>query len=249
VKVMLEIAVSTPDEAVIAARAGADRLELCSGLEVGGLTPSLGILGRVKELVSIPVWVLIRPRPGGFLYSHDELESIRRDAETILAAGADGLVVGALDAEGMVADTPCRTLAAMAQGCIAFHRAFDFAKHPHEALDRLVCLGFRRILTSGAQKTAFEGTEAIAELIRRAAGQIEIMPGGGIRADHVSELVRKTGCHQVHAAARTPMTETTLERNRELAEAMGAPSLHSSATDADLVAALREELDRLTSLT
>jgi copper homeostasis protein len=250
VTVTLEIAVGTPDEAFTAVRAGADRLELSAGLELGGLTPSLGVFSRVKELVAAPVWVLLRPRPGGFVYTADEIESILRDAEVFLAAGADGLVFGALDRSGTIAEEPCRRLVKTARGRIAFHRAFDFTARPLEALKRLIALGFQRILTSGGATTARAGTATIAELIARAGERIEIMPGGGIRPENVAELIRATRCKQVHAAARTARVETGLSRNAELAHTMGAdPAGRVLATDAAVVADLRIELDRPTSLT
>jgi copper homeostasis protein CutC len=244
VRVTLEIAVGTPDEAVTAVRAGADRLELAAGLEVGGLTASRGVFRRVKELVAVPVWVLLRPRAGGFVYSADEMESILRDAEMFIAAGADGLVVGALDANSAIAAEPCRRLASVARGRITFHRAFDFTAEPYEALEQLIALGFQRILTSGGAPTARVGTAKLTELIARAAGRIEIMPGGGIRPENVVELVRATGCQQVHASARTTRPDACLARTAKLAAAMGADDAGwTSATDAVLVASLRKELN------
>jgi copper homeostasis protein len=245
VRVTLEIAVSTPDEAVGAARAGADRLELCAALEVGGVTPSLGVFARVRELVAVPVWVLLRPRPGGFRYTRDEVAAMLCDAAAFLAAGADGLVFGALDEIGNIADETCRRVADFAQGCVAFHRAFDFTADPRTALDQLTELGFARVLTSGAKPTAAEGTVALAELVSLAAGRIAVMPGGGVRPDNVARLVRATGCAEVHAAARSSATDPTLLRNLNLAVAMGAPAGYSAATDPDLVAGLRTELDQL----
>jgi len=250
VTVMLEIAVGTPDEAVAAAKAGADRLELAAGLEVGGLTPSLGVFTRAKELVSLPVWVLLRPRAGGFVYSANEIESIIRDAEMFLAAGAAGLVVGLLDAEGRIAEEPCRRLATLAEGRIAFHRAFDFTADPHAALEHLIHLGFQRILTSGGKKTAREGSATISDWITRAAGRIEVMPGGGIRPENVLEIVHATGCRQIHASARTVRPDASLSRQPELMAAMGADGAGGvSALDPALVAGLRAALDRPTSLT
>lgn len=248
--VTLEIAVGTPDEAVAAVRAGADRLELSAGLEVGGLTPSLGVFTRIRELVAVPVWVLLRPRPGGFVYTAYEIETILRDAEIFLAAGADGLVFGALDANGHIADEPCRRLMQRGQGRVAFHRAFDFVAKPHEALEQLIALDFQRILTSGGKKTARDGTPVLADLVARAGERIEIMPGGGVRPENVAELVRETRCKQVHAAARTSRVETGLSCNAELASLLGAdPDGRVLATDPAVVAGLRTELDRPTSLT
>jgi len=249
VSVLLEIAVTTPDEAMAAVAAGADRLELGAGLELGGLTPSLGIFARVRELVDVPVWVLLRPRPGGFDYTAEELAAVRLDAEQFLARGADGIVFGALDAAGRVAIEPSRQLAELAGGRIAFHRAFDFLLQPLEAVEQLIELGFRRILTSGGGKTALEGKRVIAELIARAAGRLEILPGGGINAENVAQLVRETGCTQVHAAVRTKRADHSLRAQVELASTMGAPKANTTTTDPSLVAALRRELLAITTMT
>ena len=249
-RVALEIAVATPDEAISAVQSGADRLELSGGLEVGGLTPSLGVIRRVKELVPAPVWVLLRPRAGGFIYSDHEMKSILLDAETSLAAGADGLVFGALNACGEVDETTCRRLTAVAPGRVAFHRAFDFTSDPFDALEGLIELGFQRVLTSGGAVTARDGAVRIAELVARARGRIEVLPGGGVRAENVAEIVRITGCNQVHAAARSIQADLCLARNPLLATAMGANCANLiSTTNANLVAALRSALDRPTSLT
>lgn len=249
-RVTLEIAVATPDEAMVAVQSGADRLELSAGLEVGGLTPSLGVFRRVKELVVVPVWVLLRSRAGGFVHGCHETESILRDAEIFLAAGADGLVFGALNAAGEVDEKTCRQLTAMAPGRAAFHRAFDFTNDPLDALDRLIALGFRRVLTSGGAVTARDGARRIAELVARARRRIEVLPGGGIRAENAAEILRITGCDQVHAAARSVQADPCLARNPLLATAMGSNCANLiSTTDANLVAALRSELDRPTSLT
>jgi copper homeostasis protein len=248
VRLALEIAVSTPEEAMAAVRAGADRLELAAALELGGLTPSLGLFSRVRELVEAPVWVLLRPRPGGFTYTCEEMEVIARDARNFLDAGADGIVLGALDSEGGVDADFCRPLAERAAGRIAFHRAFDFVADTAQALEQLIQLGFVRVLTSGGKPSALEGSATIAGFVRGAAGRIEIMPGGRVRPDNVAAIVGATGCRQIHAGARSGVRDHSLKRNRPLAAAMGAAELDSTALDADLVLGLRRELDRLNSL-
>ena len=248
-KVTLEIAVSTPEEAVAAVRAGADRLELSAGLELGGLTASIGVFARVRELVAVPVWVLLRPRPGGFAYTADEIEVVLHDANSFLVAGANGLVFGALEPGGAIATEPCRRVVELARGRVAFHRAFDFTPNPLTALEQLIALGFERVLTSGGKPSAREGTATLAELVARAAGRMDVMPGGGIRPENVVELVRATGCTQVHAAARSAVADPTLLTNLALARAMGADTLGGrTTTDPGLVAGLRAALDRPPSL-
>jgi renalase len=247
-RIVLEVAVSTPDEAVAAAENGADRLELSSALEVGGLTPSLGLFDAVKQAVAIPVYVLLRPRPGGFCYTDREFEAMVADAKHFTAAGATGLVFGVLTEQGTIDGPRCAKLVGTAGGHAVFHRAFDFLADPFAALDELISLGFRRILTSGGQSSAKQpaAQERLAELVRLAASRIEILPAGGIRADNVAELVRHTRCDQVHSSARAPVVDPLLSANPQLAAALGADaSGNRTGTSAEVVAALRTELDRV----
>jgi copper homeostasis protein len=204
----------------------------------------------MKELVSVPIWVMLRPRAGGFVYGEYETDSILSDAETFLTAGADGLVFGALNVAGEVDEAPCQRLTTLATGRAAFHRAFDFVNDQGRALEQLIALGFQRVLTSGGAATAREGAAMIAKLMARARGRIEILPGGGIRAENVADIVRLTGCNQIHAAARNGRVDQCLSRNPTLARGMGGDDKSLIATtDANLVVALRRELDRPPSLT
>ena len=144
----------------------------------------------------------------------------------------------------------CRRLVALANGRVSFHRAFDFTNDSFDALERLIALGFRRVLTSGGAASALGGVARIAELFNRAGGRIEVLPGGGIRAENVAEIVRTTGCDQVHSAARTARVDHCLSRHIALSMAMGANAGGEvPTTDANVVAALRSELDRPPSLT
>jgi copper homeostasis protein len=194
-----------------AAAAGADRVELCGALELGGLTPSIGLVETAVAASPIPVVAMLRPRAGGFLYDHHEFAAMRRDAEQFLELGAAGIVFGVLDERGNIDAARCGTLlrdAAAAQ--TVFHRAFDFIGNQRAALDTLMDLGFTRVLTSGGKPTAAEGAATIVELVSHAAGRIEIMPGGGIRADNVLQIVRSTGCHQVHIGASTSQNDGSI---------------------------------------
>lgn len=237
----LEIAVSTPDEAVEAELAGADRLELSSALHAGGLTPSLALYRAVRDAVRVPVWVLIRPRPGGFAYSGREFAVMGADAELVLSEGAAGIVFGVLSPGGRTGRARCRTLVQLAKGRAVFHRAFDFLPDPLSSLDELVELGFARVLTSGGAATAEAGAGRLAELVRHAGSRIEVLPAGGVRPQNVAALVRATGCGQVHAAVRVDAPDPLLAAHPHLAAGMGGPS----ATSGELVRGLREQLDRL----
>ena len=197
---LLEMVATTCDEALRAKTASASRLELCTALEVGGVTPSPGCFFAVREAVSLPVYVLIRPRSGNFVYTAGEFANLRRDAEWFLEQGAAGIVSGALTSDGRIDRDRCAELAALAGGKIVFHRAFDEIADRMTALEELVDLGFERILTSGGVATAFEGRSEIAKLVAAARGRIEILPGGGVRPHNAEQLLRDTGCSQLHAS-------------------------------------------------
>jgi copper homeostasis protein len=236
-RITLEVCVTTADEAVTAAAAGADRLELCTALEVGGVTPSPGAFLDARAAVRIPTYVLIRPRPGGFVYAPREFATIRRDAEWFLTHGADGIVCGVLDESGRLNNSG--DLVRAARGRAVLHRAFDFLPNPFDGLTEAIDLGFERVLTSGGASTAVEGADVIWELRRLAAGRIEILPGSGIKPGNVAELVRTTGCDQVHGSFRSPAGGAV--GNPFVAAGMGS----ATRTDPALVAAVRAELDRL----
>jgi copper homeostasis protein len=201
-RVSLEVCVGSVADVAAAVREGADRLELCGGLELGGLTPSAGLVETSLAVSSVPMVVMLRPRAGGFCYDRHEFGVMLRDAERLQALGASGGAFGILDKSGRVDVARSREVVEqLAPREAVFHRAFDFVAEPREALDALIEIGCTRVLSSGGQPTAREGAAALAELIRRAAGRIEVMPGGGINAENVREIVRLTGCNQVHVGA------------------------------------------------
>jgi copper homeostasis protein len=202
-RILLEIVCETIDDALAAERAGADRLELCSGLEAGGLTPSLGFALETLALVGVPFVAMVRPRRGDFVYTTAQLAVMERDVGLLLEAGASGVVFGCLSAERQVAEGQvARLVAAGGDAETVFHRAFDRVGDPMAELEALIELGITRVLTSGGAKTALEGADRIRALIERAAGRIEILPAGGIREHNVEEVIRRTGCSQVHLSRR-----------------------------------------------
>ena len=201
-RVLLEICCGSIDDAIEAEKGGADRVELCSALFLGGLTPSMGTIQEVKRRLKIPIMVMVRPRGGGFAYSEAEMASMERDTEAAVENGADGVVFGILRSDGRVdraRSQRIRQLIGKRQA--VFHRAFDVTPDPFKALEQLVDLGITRVLTSGQKDTVPEGVELIAELVERAGGRIGILPGGGIRPFNVLEVVERTGCRQVHMTA------------------------------------------------
>lgn len=236
----LEIAVCSPDEASLAVSCGADRIELSSGLEVGGLTPSLGLFRHTRDLVDKPVYVLIRPRSGGFAYTAREFDAMQADVDALMAAGADGIVFGILTPDGRIDRARCRALVDAAGGKAVFHRAFDFLPDPLAALDELIELGFERVLTSGGASTAEAGTTRLTALVQHAGWQIEVLPAGKVLPENAVDLIRATRCDQVHAAVRVKAPEPTLSGNARLAPGLGGGTETSSV----LVSGLRRALDR-----
>lgn len=205
-RVLIEVAVESVEDALAAEAGGADRLELCSALDLGGLTPSLGTYLEVRAASKLPVWVMIRPRPGDFVYSESECRVMARDVATFCDHDPAGFVFGVLDAEGKVAAETCRQLRYRAglRPCV-FHRAFDRTPDLAASLDRLIQLGFRRVLTSGGAEMAIEGVKHIAAIVRQAAGRIEVLPCGRVRADVAPKIVQRTGCDQLHGSFSEPV--------------------------------------------
>lgn len=200
---VLEIAANSVASALAAEAGGAARVELCSALEVGGLTPSHATIEAACERLRIPVFVLIRPRAGDFVYDDLECEVMRRDIETCKALGCAGVVIGALDAEGNVDVPLCRKLVHAAHGMsVTFHRAFDFARDPLAALEAVIGLGCERLLTSGQADDAVAGAPLIRRLVETARGRITVMPGGGIDARNIAAIRNATGAIEFHASAK-----------------------------------------------
>jgi copper homeostasis protein len=206
--VRLEICCGSLEDAQAAEEGGADRVELCAALCVGGLTPSLGTILEVEARVTIPVMAMVRPRAAGFHFRDSEIAVMERDVIAALQAGAEGVVFGALEADGAIDETACRRLRAAAGNREAvFHRAFDVTPDPFRALEQLIDLGFTRVLTSGQRASALLGAPTLRRLVEQAGDRIEILPGGGIRAHNVQEIVSATGCRQVHLSAFGPKSD------------------------------------------
>ena len=204
---IVETPVYTVDGALAAAESGVDRLELCADYGEGGVTASAGMLGFLKSRLTIPVFAMIRPRGGDFVYGTDELSVMARDIGVLGSLGADGFVFGALTPAGEVDEAACAGLIAAAAGrpC-TFHRAVDVAADPAEALEVIIRLGFRRVLTSGAADRVQDGLQLIASLHRIAAGRIIVMPGGGLEPQDVRSLIRlcdgAEALCEIHAGCR-----------------------------------------------
>nr|XP_044608671.1 copper homeostasis protein cutC homolog isoform X2 [Equus asinus] len=211
---LMEVCVDSVESAVNAERGGAGRIELCSGLLEGGTTPSMGVLQVVKQCVQIPVFVMIRPRGGDFLYSDREVEVMKADIRLAKLYGADGLVFGALTEDGHIDKELCMSLV-----------AFDMVRDPMVALETLLTLGFERVLTSGCDSSALEGLPLIKRLIDQAKSRIVVMPGGGITERNLQRILEGSGATEFHCSARSARDSGMKFRNSCVA--MGA-SLSSS---------------------
>ncbi|MDA3865969.1 MAG: copper homeostasis protein CutC [Salinivirgaceae bacterium] len=201
---ILEICCYTAESALLAATAGAHRIELCDNYSEGGTTPSFGTIKQVVEQVSIPVNVIVRPRGGDFLYSNYEYEIIKDDVEQIKKLRTSGIVIGFLNRNGEIDINRTTEIAALAAPLeVTFHRAFDMCANHITALNQLKNIGINRILTSGGKNSASEGAQQIANLIRKAGNDIIIMPGSGINDTNISKLIKATGAKEFHCSAKT----------------------------------------------
>ena len=196
----LEVCVADPASLVAAIAGGADRIELCSALELGGLTPLPGLMA-LAALAPMPVYALVRPRSGDFVYGAADIDAMLRDIHAIGTAGLAGAVIGASRADGRLDDEVLARLVAQAQGLgLTLHRAFDLVPDVIEATELAVELGFERILTSGGAPTALEGLGSIALAHATARGRVAIMAGSGLRPDNVGQLLDAVPVDEVHSS-------------------------------------------------
>lgn len=197
---LVEAAVETLEGAQAAGRAGADRIELCVNLDAGGTTPSAALIAAVVRDARIPVFVLIRPRAGDFVYTRREIDVMTRDIELATSLGIAGIVTGALNPDGTVhIEHTGALIKAVGKLPVTFHRAFDSAANLSEALERVIDAGASRVLTSGGAATAEEGAHAIASLVGQAGERISIVAGGNIRDHNVRDLIALTNVREVHS--------------------------------------------------
>lgn len=207
-KALLEIAAFNITSAQRAAKAGADRIELCSDYTAGGLTPLDEIIMQARASLSCPFFVMIRPRPGGFMYTAAERTCMKEDLLRAKALGADGFVFGIIDEDGRIAEAANKELVALAHPLpCTFHRAFDDLENKAAGLEILINCGFQRVLTSGGNGNAIDYAEALEQMILQANGRIIVMPGGGVRASNIGLLREITGALELHSAAITGQDE------------------------------------------
>jgi copper homeostasis protein len=223
---IVEIAAFTLEGALTAQKAGANRVEFCENPADGGTTPSFGALKTVRTLLNIPVFPIIRPRAGDFLYSEPEYEVMKQDVLLCKSLGFEGIVTGILLQDGAIDMVRTAGLVNLAYPMeVTFHRAFDRCKDPLTSLEQVIDAGCRRILTSGQFPTAVEGSGLIKILIEKAGKRIVIMPGSGVRSDNVLELAHFTGANEFHASARTAVSSNMT---------FNVPSMQESLTYMDV---------------
>ena len=214
---ILEICAGSVESAIAARDGGAQRIELCAALEIGGVTPSAGLIAEARKVEGLVLNVIIRPRGGDFLYDDYEIACMEEDIRTCKSLGVDGVVIGALTANGDIDTATCKRLIKVADGMsVTFHRAFDMCHNPQKALEELIALGCHRVLTSGQAPTAEAGIELLSKLVEQANGRIIIMPGCGVNSNNAAKILKATGANEIHASARKSVGSGMIYRNNSV---------------------------------
>ena len=242
-RVILEVCVDTPAGLAAAIAGGADRIELCSALALQGLTPTPGLMATATY-APIPIYAMIRPRQGDFVYNACDLDAALRDIDAARAAGLAGLAIGANRPSGELdADVLAMFIAHAGSSMgVTLHRAFDLTPDPFAALETAIDLGFERILTSGCALNAMAGSSMIAALVGQAAGRIAILAGGGVNPSNVAELVARTAVREVHGSCSAPMVEGLAKGHEHRAHELGFVPDGLRDTDEAVVKAVVEAL-------
>ena len=239
---ILEICAGSVESAIAARDGGAQRIELCAALEVGGVTPSAGVIAQARKIEGLVLNVIIRPRGGDFLYNEYEVACMEQDIRTCKQLGVDGVVIGALTADGDIDTAVCKRLIAAADGMsVTFHRAFDMCRNPRKALEELIDLGCNRVLTSGQAATAQAGIPLLKELVEQVAGRIIIMPGCGVSSANAAAILQATGATEIHASARKSVGSGMLFRHSGVS--MGNPDCDEYARKETCVDEVRAIVD------
>jgi copper homeostasis protein len=226
VKPELEVIAFDLVSCLIAEKCGADRIELCANPLEGGTTPSYGMIARARKQTSIALFPIIRPRGGDFLYTDEEFNCMVEDILVCKSLGCNGVVIGMLNEDGTVDKNRCKELIAAAGNMeVTFHRAFDRTREPFTAMEEIIDLGCKRILTSGLKPTVTEGMDMLRDLVTRANGRIRIMPGSGVRSDNIIALAQGTGASSFHSSARTHVASKMNYTNSNMQESLNQVSL------------------------
>ncbi|MGH4123272.1 MAG: copper homeostasis protein CutC [Clostridium sp.] len=244
---ILEVCVDSVESAMEAVKGGANRLELCSALIIGGATPNINLFKLIKEKTNIQVNVLVRPRYGDFCYTEDEFEIMKRDIQMFKKAGANGVVIGMLKPDGTLDIDRMKELIAEAEGMhITLHRAFDVCRNPFTTLDEAKKLGISSILTSGQKNKCTEGRELLKQLVEKSEDKIEILIGSGINSGNVEDVIRYTKSYAVHTSGKMEIKSDMKYRKGDIS--MGFPILSEYVilrTQSEEIAKVREILEKL----
>ena len=209
----LEICANSIHSALAAQLGGASRIELCDNMAEGGTTPSAGMIIQCKKLLSIPVFPIIRPRGGDFLYSDEEFKVMKQDISFCKEAGCEGVVIGILKGDGSIDLARCSELVALAQPMqVTFHRAFDRCNNFEKGLEDIISLGCQRVLTSGGELSAANAPEKLRKLVVQAGARIAIMAGSGITEDNIALIAERSGVRQFHSTAKTTVVSAMTYR-------------------------------------
>lgn len=210
---LIEVCAYSVDDCLAAQRAGANRIELCAGRAEGGITPSLGLIRQVRAATALPVFVMIRPRGGDFVYSAAEIAVMETDIDVARLAGADGVVLGTLLPDGRVdREITHRLVQCTSPLPVTFHRAFDLTNDAAEALETLIELGIKTVLTSGQQRRAIDALPVLEALAKQASGRIAIMAGSGVNGQNAAQLAQ-TGVSALHLSGSVT-TESPMQFRR-----------------------------------
>lgn len=243
---ILEVCVDSFDSMDTAMKAGADRIELCSALELGGLTPSYGLMEKASACKDVEVFVMIRPRAGDFLYSEEEFDVMKRDVLKAKELGLTGIVTGILLSDGSIDLKRMKELVTLSHPLpVSFHRAFDDAQEPDRQISDLIDMGVIRILTSGMEESAWEAPDYLKSLQDTFGDQITIMPGAGIRPENIRMLAEKTGCSSFHMSGKS-RSESKMEYRADLERRKSASEIYSNNyADYEKIRSVREVLDHI----
>lgn len=214
---VLEICAFNIQSCIIAEKAGASRVELCDSPAEGGTTPSYATISRTREKVAIPLYPIIRPRAGNYLYDEDEFAIMRKDIEKCKSLHCDGISIGVQTIDGAIDVERLKRIVGWAYPMgVTCNRVFDATPNPFKALEDVIAAGCERILTSGQRSSALLGTELLAKLVQLADDRIIIMPGAGIRSSNIGQLIRETGAVEYHASARKEVANPVTFQNPEI---------------------------------
>lgn len=238
--VLLEICAGSVASCLAAQEGGAGRVEFCDNLLEGGTTPSHGQIAVARDRLWIGFNVIIRPRGGDFLYTDLEFEVMERDVLACRKLGVDGVVIGILTADGDVDVARCKRLVELAAPMqVTFHRAFDVARLPEQALEDVIACGCNRLLSSGQAATALDGAGLLRALQQQAGERLVVMPGAGVRGGNIAELARQTGCREFHSSARAPFPSGMRYHN---------PAVHMGIPGQDEYALVETQVDLVREL-